>query len=146
MKTKEMTADITIGKNNEIFVKDLDSDLKLMITKDNILSIGSKPFTKSKFGDCSYIITFTYDNNRYEAVVNEHNFKLINFLTKNNKEKLILEAKSGSGKFVQNIIRNQIVVPKEISILKFQVSINYELLKTLNEVELKELLYKHFRG
>ncbi len=146
MKTINITADITIGEKNEIFIKDLDSDLKITITKENILSVGLEPYTKSKFGDCSYIITFTHDNNRYEAVVNEHNFKLINFFTKPNKEKLILEQKSGSGKFVQNIIRNQILLPKEISILKFQVSINYELLKTLNEVELKELLYKHFRG
>lgn len=146
MKTINITADITIGEKQEIFIKDLDSDLKLSLLKDNIMSVGSKPYTKSKFSDCSYIITFTYDNNRYEAVVNEHNFKLINFLTKHNKEKLILEAKSGSGKFVQNVIRNQILVPKEISILKFKVSINYELLKTLNEVELKELLYKHFVG
>lgn len=146
MKTKEITADITIGKNNEIFVKDLDSDLKLMITKDNILSIGSKPYTKSKFGDWSLILTFTFEEKRYEAVINEHNFRLLNHMLKPRKEPLILESKSESGILVQNVVRNQILVPKEISVLKCQLSLNYEILKTMNEVEIKEVLYKHFRG
>lgn len=146
MKTKEITADITIGKNNEIFVKDLDSNLKLTITKDNIVSHGIKPYTKSKFCDCSYITTFIIEEKRYEAIINEHNFRLLNHLLKPRKEPLILESKTESSVLIENVVRNQILVPKEISVLKFQLSLNYEILKTMNEVEIKEVLYKHFRG